>query len=1016
MIPDFNEQLTAYIENITKAHTSQQPERQVSHLFLGFISDAFGVKYEDIELEHHVTMTKVQKHGYIDALLGDLLIEFKRGIKTVPESAVHQLRDYMRDMPELHRYVGMLTDGIRFHTYVLDEAEEVKEVDQFDITKASAEAAWLWLDSYLFSRQSIQPTAADIVQRFGISSPTFQLVSQTLRRQLSKVADRSELDVWRGQWRALLSKVYGSDIADDELFIRHTYLSQFAKLLAFAALQGRPDRNMIHLVVNGEAFHQHGVSNIGENDFFSWALMDGIRKESLDLLYGLAVELQVYDLSAVRQDLLKQLYQNLVDPETRHDLGEYYTPDWLAQLTLQEIDYRAPQSLLDPACGSGTFLFSAIRRLADHGLTGPKLVEFALNNIMGTDVHPLAVTIARVNVLLALTEHFETSNGESEVMPLPVFMADSLLRPLENRSEESITIAVDWDKDELFRIPLESASDATKLTKTIEYMDQFAKIASDPQQMNEITRLFKSVIHDVVYDGLTNPTFIKLWESNFKLLVGLIREGRNSIWAYILKNLSRPLVLAERGFDVVAGNPPWLAYRYISSAVYQDEVKDLCFYYQLIDPGDVQLFTQMDLSTLFFAHARDRYLKDDGVLAFVMPRSAITGAKQHRPFQGQGMSRILDVQNVKCLFNVPSAVLILSKDDVRPQHIPTKTYHARFDKHELPLAEAAPLLRIEETVTDFVESGIRSLYHGHFTQGASLVPRNLCFVRSVGKVGPVIKTDPELDPNAKAPWKGIQLQGSVSDMYLYATLLSKHLLPFGFQKLNMIALPAKLDAKGRLQMLYNMLGFAANGNMRDFETWFEKANEMWEKLKKDTVTQALPDWMNYRNKLTSQNVKDNFRVIYNGSGTNLASCVLEINADNLRVDRRRVTGFVADTKTYYYSEQTLNEAHYLCAILNAPCVNEAIKKYQAQGLFGPRDIHRTPFEACAIPMFKAEDADHQALARLSIQAHQTIEENKSMDDSKLLNGGPAYARRLARENTAAEIEAIDDIARRVIAE
>lgn len=1008
MTPEFSEKLTAYIENITKAHTTQQPERQISHLFLSFISDAFGVKYEDIELEHHVTMTKVQKHGYVDALLGDLLIEFKRSIKDVPESAVHQLRDYMRDMPELHRYVGMLTDGVRFHTYVLDDVEEAKEVDRFDITKASAETAWLWLDSYLFSRQSIQPTAADIVQRFGISSPTFQLVSQTLRRQLSKVADRSELDVWRGQWRALLSKVYGSDIADDELFIRHTYLSQFAKLLAFAALQGRPDRNMIHLVVNGEAFHQHGVSNIGENDFFSWALMDGIRKESLDLLYGLSIELQVYDLSAVRQDLLKQLYQNLVDPETRHDLGEYYTPDWLAQLTLQEIDYRAPQSLLDPACGSGTFLFNAIRRLADNGLTGPKLVEFTLNNIMGTDVHPLAVTIARVNVLLALTEHFETSNGENEAMPLPVFMADSLLRPLENRSEDAVTIAVDWDKDELFLIPLESASDASKLTKTIEYMDQFAKIVSDPHQITKVTNLFRSFIQDI-YDEMTNPTFIRLWESNLKLLVGLIREGRNSIWAYILKNLSRPLVLAERGFDVVAGNPPWLAYRYINSAVYQDEVKDLYFYYQLIDPGDVQLFTQMDLSTLFFAHARDRYLKDDGVLAFVMPHSAITGAKQHRPFQRQGMSRILDVQNVSPLFNVPSAVLILSQDDVRPQHIPTKTYHAHFDKHELPLAEAAPLLRIEETVTDFVESGIRSLYHGHFTQGASLVPRNLCFVRPVGKVGPVIETDPELDRNARVPWKGIQLQGSVSNMYLYATLLSKHLLPFGFQKLNMIALPAKLDEEDRLQMLYNMWGFAANGNMRDFETWFEKAAKLWEERKKSDMT--LQDRYNYHKLLTGQNVKDGFRVMYNANGANLASCVLEIDADNLRVDRRRVTGFVADTKTYYYSPSTVDEAHYLCALLNTPCVNEAIKKYKA-----PRDIHRTPFEACAIPMFKADDADHQALARLSLQAHQKIAENKLMEESELLNGGLGRSRRLAREHTAAEIAAIDEIARRVITE
>ena len=75
MTPDFAEKLATYLDNVTRAHTSQQPERQISHLFLGFISDAFGVKYEDIELEHHISMTRVQKHGYIDALLGDLIIE-----------------------------------------------------------------------------------------------------------------------------------------------------------------------------------------------------------------------------------------------------------------------------------------------------------------------------------------------------------------------------------------------------------------------------------------------------------------------------------------------------------------------------------------------------------------------------------------------------------------------------------------------------------------------------------------------------------------------------------------------------------------------------------------------------------------------------------------------------------------------------------------------------------------------------------------------------------------------------
>ena len=1014
MTSDFDAKLETYISNITDAHTSQQPERQISHLFLGFISDAFGVSYEDIALEHHVTMTKVRKHGYIDALLGDLLIEFKRDIKTDLGANIDQLAAYMRVMPELHRYVGMLTDGIEFRAYVLDEAEEAKEIDQFIITSANAEVAYLWFDSYLFSRQNIEPTADDIVQRFGVKSPTFQLVQQTLTRLLGEIEDNTELDVWRGQWKALLSKVYGSDIADDNLFIRHTYLSQFAKLLVFAALEGRPDITDLPSIVNGEAFHKHGVSNIGENDFFSWLMMSDIRADSINFLYGLSAELQVYDLSAIRQDLLKQLYQDLVDPETRHDLGEYYTPDWLAQLTLEEIDYRAPQSLLDPACGSGTFLFNAIRRLADNGLTGRELVDFALNNIVGTDIHPLAVTIARINYLLALSEHLEMDNHGGDPPPLPVFLADALIGPLTYRGPEAVPIAVDVEKDEAFHIPLESAVDEDKLTKTIDYMDDFAKLAS-PEKTAEMAKVFRRWVQDI-YSGLTNPAFRNHWASNFQLLVELIRDGRDSIWAYILKNLSRPLVLAEKGFDVVVGNPPWLSYRYINSPTWQDEVKALYIHYQLIDSGDVKLFTQMDLSTLFFAHAKDRYLKDDGTLAFVMPRSVLTGAKQHRPFQRQGMTRILDVGDVSPLFNVPSAVIISSSGHIAKADIPTTTYRAAFAKHELPLAEAEPLLTVGKTLTNFVDPKIRSIYYYElFAQGASLVPRNLCFVRPAGLPNmPIVETDPELDKDAKAPWKGIKLEGTVHNPYIYATLLSKHLLPFGHQKLNMVALPAKQNEVGKLELLHDVLAFAVTAHHRSFTTWFEKVSNIWDERKSATTTETLLEWFNYRNKLTSQTVNDRFRVIYGGSGTNIACCVLDLDYENLRIYRRRVQQFVVDYTCFHYTAPTEAEAHYLCAILNSRIVNEQIKTHQPEGLWGARHIQRTPFEACAIPIFEPNNPDHLELARLSIAAHEKIEEMKGMEENRLLNGGPGRARGRAREILADEISAIDKIARRVI--
>src|SRR5271168_1704423 len=69
-----------------------------------------------------------------------------------------------------------------------------------------------------------------------------------------------------------------------------------------------------------------------------------------------------FRLSEVESDVLKILYESLIDRDERHGLGEYYTPDWLAaKIVRHAIDRPVEQRVLDPACGSGTFLFHAVR-------------------------------------------------------------------------------------------------------------------------------------------------------------------------------------------------------------------------------------------------------------------------------------------------------------------------------------------------------------------------------------------------------------------------------------------------------------------------------------------------------------------------------------------------------------------------------------------------------------------------------------------------------------------------------
>jgi hypothetical protein len=136
-------------------------------------------------------------------------------------------------------------------------------------------------------------------------------------------------------------------------------------------------------------------------------------------------------------DLFKPLYQDLFPRAVRHRLGEYYTPDWLAEHVLDQVGYTGQpgQRLLDPACGSGTFLMVALRRwqrMKGEGrrergegrvdAAGSKLLP-CLPPIVGFDLNPLAVMTARVNYLIAVADLLP----DGEPFELPVYLRDSIL-------------------------------------------------------------------------------------------------------------------------------------------------------------------------------------------------------------------------------------------------------------------------------------------------------------------------------------------------------------------------------------------------------------------------------------------------------------------------------------------------------------------------------------------------------------------------------------------------------------
>ena len=110
---------------------------------------------------------------------------------------------------------------------------------------------------------------------------------------------------------------YGSSVDSEDLFIRHTYLATLAKLLAYSSFSGGAlpiSGEQITEILEGRVFEKRNIHNFLEEDFFSWVARSS---EGITAASALLERLAAYNLTTINEDILKSLYQDLVDPESR---------------------------------------------------------------------------------------------------------------------------------------------------------------------------------------------------------------------------------------------------------------------------------------------------------------------------------------------------------------------------------------------------------------------------------------------------------------------------------------------------------------------------------------------------------------------------------------------------------------------------------------------------------------------------------------------------------------------------
>jgi SAM-dependent methyltransferase len=941
----------------------------------------------------------------IDVEVGSAVIELKKDLRlgNVRVEGAAQLASYMTDRTSAlgRRYAGVLSDGCEWLLFSLDEAGAPVQVASFQVD-STAEASTdlcVWLEGVLATGTSISPTALEVRRRLGAGSSGFQLDLTDLHRLYEMSRDRSEVRLKRELWARLLTSALGTSFDDNQaLFVEHTYLVMVAGLIAHSAV-GIPvfdGLTSARGLLDGSLFRQIGISGVVEPDFFDWPALTA---EGSGFVMTLAKRLGRFNWSDVDHDILKVLYESVIDRDTRFRLGEYYTPDWLAEKIVAEVvSEPLSQRVLDPACGSGTFVFWAVRRYlaaADEaGMSPGDGIAGVVGHVFGMDLHPVAVTLARVTYVLAIGR--ERLRGRRQ-FAVPIYLGDSIQvsQSASVASPHGMTVLTS-DGSELFspelHFPDGVIADPESFDRLVSELADRAtrRLPGDP--IPEITALldrYRVAAADRVY----------VIES-FRALCALYDDGRNHIWGYFVRNLARPLEFARptSRVDCLVGNPPWLAARFMPQGMRAK------FTSMSRDRGILTgHHAQRDLAGLFVARAVELYLKDSGAFGFVMPFATLSrgqyagfrtgdftnpGSVLHARFEAPWDLTGIDPEP----FPVPCCVVLGTADrDLRSSCVSMPTdgvaWEGVIPGEAARWSEVEAELRIHDNFIAVASLVFASPYGDLFRTGAPLYPRVLLAVQDAPApaIGmPVGRRMVESRRRAQenAPWRSMApLRGSVEEEFIRPVHLGETMLPFRALEPQDFVLP--VSDQGIL---------AVDGDGLDtfpgLDDWWRSAEAAWLANARETNRLSLVEKINYVRALSSQFPIGSQRVVYSKAGSHLVSA---------RVTDGRT---LIENGLYWASVGSVSEGRYLTAILNSRVLGDLVRPYQARGLFGPRHFDKYIW-LIPIPVFDSSAPAHLALVDLGEAGEATA---VAVDVT-----GMGFQRARRRVRAALEAEGVADL-------
>lgn len=520
------------------------------------------------------------------------------------------------------------------------------------------------------------------MNNFGLShdDASKQKAIEDRRKDLAELIEREKI---------------GTDEEYKILFSLQTAIAILAMLMAYrvvilvkgqrrasfqSLLEMKIDQKRIELgkIAEGTVSMELNIYNLLETGCFSWPFHETHWTEEINNCVNDIIEtLMKYEtmpefntrfddnseLVSHTDDLFRDLYMNIMPPSVRHSLGEYYTPEFLAENVIDTgLDYipfdKEHIRVLDSTAGSGTFIQKAIekKRRRYKDLSREDALRFILNEVAAIDANTLAVILARINYFLAIADLIDSV--ESEIY-IPVYIGDSSVPTVNKLTPDHKyyidTIQVGNGESIKVEIPVRSTMDQKK------FIDEMHNIS-----------LFGDASDEVLSKRLD-----KLCENEQELdeIIGSWKELKenNLITPAVMNSMINSYLLCNIGkFYLVVGNPPWVDWKTLPS-VHRENKKEVCYARRLFSGDGRTGGNSLNICALISNVTAENWLAPNGVMSILMPQSLLfqqsyEGYREFELFDGRKLyfQEIIDwsksghpfapVQQLFCTYVISEAV------------------------------------------------------------------------------------------------------------------------------------------------------------------------------------------------------------------------------------------------------------------------------------------------------------------------------------------------------------------------